>query len=206
MGYKKTLVNMELKDGTKVFYARSGKHWRKWLDKNHQLERAVWFVMYRKDTGVASVYHPEAVEEALCFGWIDSKSNKRDDQSRYQFFSKRKPKSNWSKINKNKIKKLIAEGRMKPAGLEIVQIAKKNGCWTAIDEVEKLIIPPDLQKAFDKSKKAFTYWSGFSASGRKGILKWIKSARTMETREKRIRETVRLAKDNIKANQYIKKN
>ncbi len=196
---------MELKGGIKTFYAKSRVHWRKWLEKNHQAERSVWLIIYRKETKIPSVYYPEAVEEALCFGWIDSKGNKRDDKSYFQFFAKRNPKSNWSKINKAKVEKLIGEDLMFPAGLEMIEIAKQNGCWTALDDVENFIIPDDLQKAFDKSKKAFKYWTGFSKSSRKGILDWIKSARTKETRQKRIWQTVELAKENIKANQYVKK-
>jgi uncharacterized protein YdeI (YjbR/CyaY-like superfamily) len=196
---------MELKDGAKTFYAKSGKHWRKWLEKNHQSERSVWLIIYRKETKVPSVYYTEAVDEALCFGWIDSKGNKRDDKSYYQFFAKRNPKSSWSKINKAKVEKLMAENLMTPAGLEAIEIAKQNGCWNALDDVENFVIPADLKKAFDKSKKAFKYWSGFSSSSRKGILDWIRSARTEETRQKRISQTVELAKENIKANQYVKK-
>jgi uncharacterized protein YdeI (YjbR/CyaY-like superfamily) len=196
---------MELKDGIKTSYAKSRKHWRKWLEKNHQSERSVWLIIYRKETKVPSIYYPEAVDEALCFGWIDSKGNKRDDKSYYQFFAKRNPKSNWSRINKAKVEKLMAENLMTPAGLEMVKIAKENGCWTALDDVETLVMPADLQKAFAKSKKAFKYWTGFSNSSKKGILDWIRSARTEETRQKRISRTAELAKENIKANQYVKK-
>jgi uncharacterized protein YdeI (YjbR/CyaY-like superfamily) len=196
---------MELKDGIKTFYAKSRKHWRKWLEKNHQSERSVWLIIYRKETKVPSIYYPEAVDEALCFGWIDSKGNKRDDKSYYQFFAKRNPKSNWSKINKEKVEKLTKAGLMAPAGIAMIEIAKQNGCWTALDEVENLTIPADLQKAFNKSKKAFKYWTGFSNSSKKGILDWIRSARTEQTRQKRISETAELAKENVKANQYVKK-
>jgi len=191
---------MKLKDGIKTLSARSRKHWREWLQKNHQSEKSVWLIIYKKESRVASVYYPEAVEEALCFGWIDSKANKRDDKSHFQFFAKRNPKSNWSRINKARVEKLVAENRMAPAGLAMVETAKQNGCWTALDDVENLIIPEDLQKAFDKNKKAFQYWNGFSNSARKSILGWISSAKTAETRRKRIRETVLLAKDNLKAN------
>lgn len=196
---------MELKSGIKTFYAKSRGHWRKWLEKNHLKEKSVWLIMYRKASGTPSVYYPEAVEEALCFGWIDSKPNKRDDKSYYQFFAKRNPKSNWSRINKENVEKLLAEGLMATAGIEMVEIAKRTGTWAALDEVENLVIPEDLQKAFNKNKKAFDYWNRFSPSSRKGILDWIRSAKTEPTRQKRVAETVRLAKDNIRANQYIKK-
>src|SRR5688572_21266921 len=97
----------ELKDGIQTFYARSRNAWRKWLQKNHQSAAGVRLIIYKKQTGVASVHYAEAVEEALCFGWIDSKANKRDDDSYYQFFSIRSPKSKWSKINKERIENLI---------------------------------------------------------------------------------------------------
>jgi uncharacterized protein YdeI (YjbR/CyaY-like superfamily) len=196
--------NMELKNGINTFYARSRAHWRKWLKKNHLSEKSVWLIMYKKESGTPSVYYPEAVEEALCFGWIDSKPNKRDSKSYYQYFAKRNPRSKWSRINKYKIEKLTAAGLMAPAGLEMVAIAKKTGTWTALDEVENLLVPGDLQKAFDKSKKAFRHWSKFPPSVKKGILDWIGSAKTKATRIKRITETVRLAGENSRANQYIK--
>lgn len=196
---------MELKDGIKTFYAKSRKHWRKWLEKNHQNERLVWLIIYRKETKIPSVYYPEAVEEALCFGWIDSKGNKQDDRSYYLSFAKRNPESNWSKINKQRVEKLTAANLLFPAGLEMIEIAKENGCWNALDDVENFVVPDDLQKAFDKSKKAFKNWTGFPNSTRKQILDWIRAAKTKETRQKRITQTVDLAKENIRANQYVKK-
>ena len=101
---------MELKDGIKTFYAKSQKEWRKWLEKNHQSEKSIWLIIYKKESGTPSVYYTDAVDEAICFGWIDSKPNKRDDESYYQFFAKRNPKSNWSKVNKGKVAKLLEKG------------------------------------------------------------------------------------------------
>jgi uncharacterized protein YdeI (YjbR/CyaY-like superfamily) len=196
---------MELKNGKKTFYAKTRKHWRKWLEKNHQAERFVWLIIYRKETNVPSVYYPEAVEEALCFGWIDSKGNKRDDKSHYLYFARRNPKSNWSKINKQRVEKLAAANLLFPAGVEMIEIAKKNGCWNALDDIENFVLPGDLQIAFDKSKKAFKHWTGFPNSTRKQLLEWIGAAKTKETRLKRITQVVELAKDNIRANQYVKK-
>jgi uncharacterized protein YdeI (YjbR/CyaY-like superfamily) len=191
---------MELKEGIGTFYARSRKEWREWLEENHQSEKSVWLILYKKESNVPSVYYPEAVDEALCFGWIDSKPNKRDDRSYYQFFAKRNPKSNWSKVNKAKVEKLIAQKLMTAAGLEMVEIAKQTGTWTALDEVENIKIPDDLQKAFDNNKTAFEHWDKFSRSSKRGILEWILNAKKPETRQRRIDETVRLASKNIKAN------
>lgn len=195
---------MELKDNIPVFHARSQKEWRKWLLKNHLSEKSVWLIIYRKESKVPSVYYPEAVDEALCFGWIDSKANKRDDKSYYQFFSKRNPKSNWSKINKLKVEKLLANQLIAPAGLEVIAIAKQNGNWDALEEVDNLIIPAELQLAFNQNKTAFENWENFSRSSRRGILEWILNAKRAETRIKRIETTVQLAMENIKANHSMK--
>lgn len=191
---------MQLKDGNKTFYAANRQQWRHWLEKNHHAEKCVWLIIYKKESGTPSIYYPEAVDEALCFGWIDSKANKRDEKSYYQFFAKRNPKSNWSKINKAKVEKLIIAGLMMPAGLMMVELAKQSGTWNALDEVENISIPEDLQKVFDQDKLAYENWSKFPRSSRRGILEWILNARRAETRAKRIEETVKMAAENKKAN------
>jgi uncharacterized protein YdeI (YjbR/CyaY-like superfamily) len=193
---------LELKDGIKTFYAKSQKEWRKWLEKNHQSEKSIWLIIYKKESGTPSVYYTNAVDEAICFGWIDSKPNKRDDESYYQFFAKRNPKSNWSKVNKRKVARLLEKGLIAPAGLEAIEIAKQNGTWTALDKVEEMTIPEDLQKAFDKNKTAFGYFEKFSRSSKRNILEWLMNAKRPETRQARIDETVKLATENIKANHY----
>jgi len=193
---------MELKDGIKTFYARSQREWRKWLEKNHQSEKSVWLIIYKKESGKHSVYYTEAVDEALCFGWIDSKPNKRDAESYYQFFAKRNPKSNWSKINKAKIARLSAKGLITKAGIEAIETAKRSGTWTALDKVEAMTIPEDLQKAFDKNKTAFMYFDKFPPSSKRIILEWILNAKRTETRQQRITTTVELATKNIRANHY----
>ncbi|MEK6478452.1 YdeI/OmpD-associated family protein [Catalinimonas sp. 4WD22] len=193
---------MEVKDGVKTFHAPAKQDWRKWLETHHQTEKSVWLIIYKKESGVPSVYYPEAVDEALCFGWIDSKANKRDAQSYYQYFAKRKPGSNWSKVNKDKVEGLQAEGLMAAAGLEMIEIAKQNGSWTALDEVEKLSVPDDLKQAFEQNQAAFAFWENFPPSSKRAILEWIQNAKRPETRHKRIEETVRLAGQNIRANHY----
>lgn len=196
---------MELKDGIKIFYAKSQNDWRKWLEKNHDKEKSVWLLIYKKESGIPSVFYPEAVDEALCFGWIDSKANKKDSESYYQYFAKRNPKSNWSQVNKDKVASFIAKGIMAPAGLATIEIAKKNGKWNALNEVDQVLVPEDMQKLFNKNKIAFGHWQNFSRSVRRGILEWILNAKRPETRIKRINETIELAEINIKANQYTKK-
>jgi len=195
---------MELKNGIPTFHAKNRQVWRDWLIENCQKEKAVWLIIYKKRSQKPSVYYTEAVDEALCFGWIDSKPNKRDAESYYQYFSKRNPKSNWSKVNKTKIANLIKEHLMRPPGYEMITIAKQNGTWNALDEVENLILPEDLKLLFDKDQEAFGYWEKFPKSTKRGILEWIFNAKKTATRLKRINETVKLAKENIRANQYRK--
>lgn len=194
----------ELKDGIKTHYAKNIQSWRKWLKYNHLLEKSVWLIIYKKDSGTPSITYSEAVDEALCFGWIDSKPNKRDNKSFYQYFSKRNPKSNWSRVNKEKIKRLQKAGKIAPAGLAMIQLAKETGTWNALDDVENLVIPQDLQNAFDNNKIAFEYHQQFPRSVKRGILEWIFNAKRATTRKKRIKETVELAEKNIRANQYKK--
>ncbi len=193
---------MKLYNGIHTFHAKSGKVWRDWLKKHHRSEKSVWLIIYKKACKTPSVYYPEAVDEALCFGWIDSKPNKRDDNSYYQFFSKRNPKSNWSKVNKNKVAKLIEQGLMQESGYEMIEIAKQNGTWTALDEVDKITLPEDLRELFSKNKTAYQNWENFPRSSKRGILEWILNAKKSETRQKRLEETVSLAEKNIKANYY----
>ena len=196
---------MELKNGIKTFYAKNSMAWRKWLAKNHLNEKSVWLIIYKKDSKTPSITYSEAVDQALCFGWIDSKPNKRDEISFYQFFAKRKPKSNWSKINKEKIEHLISEDLMTDSGMLAIKIAKENGSWDRLNEVDNLVLPADLLKAFNKNKLAKSNWEKFSKSVKQGILQWLLSAKKTETRQKRISEIVSLAEKNLKANQYVKK-
>lgn len=195
-------MSSELKNGIPTFYANSTESWRNWLISNSLKEKGVWLIIYKKGSGQPSTTYPEAVDEALCFGWIDSKPNKRDSKSFYQYFSKRNPKSNWSRVNKLKIEKLLKENKMAPSGLEMVEIAKTSGTWNALDDVENLVIPEDLQKKFNNNKVAFEYYEKFPRSTKRGILEWIFNAKRPVTRQKRIKETVDLAEQNIRANQY----
>lgn len=193
---------METKNGISAFYAESRMDWRKWLERNHDKEKSVWLIIFKKESHTPSVYYPKAVDEALCFGWIDSKPNKRDDESYYQFFSKRNPKSNWSRVNKEKIKRLLSENRIAPAGHEMIRIAKEMGTWDALNDVENLIIPSDMQHVLDKNPTAFQNWEAFPPSTKRGILEWIFSAKREVTRAKRIKETVEKAERNVRANQW----
>jgi uncharacterized protein YdeI (YjbR/CyaY-like superfamily) len=193
---------MEIKDGVKSFYAKDRKAWRTWLQKNHDKEKSVWLIIYKKGAPNKSINNAEAVEEALCFGWIDSKPNKRDEKSFYQFFAKRNPSSNWSKINKDRVKNLIDRGLMTPVGMATIEQAKVNGKWTALDDIEKGVLPYDLKGMLKDNKEAAYHFEAFPPSVKKGILEWIFNAKTPVTRDKRIQETVTLAAKNMRANQY----
>jgi uncharacterized protein YdeI (YjbR/CyaY-like superfamily) len=188
---------METFKDKKTFFAKTRKQWRKWLEKNHDKEKCVWLIFYKKNSKTKCVEYAEAVEEALCFGWIDSTVYKRDEDSRYQFFSKRKESSNWSMSNKERVERMLKQGLMMPSGQAMIDIAKKSGTWTLMDKVEKLIVPDDMKKLFDKNKKAFKNFQGFTPSARKIILAWIYSAKRPETMKERIRKTVELASRNV---------
>jgi uncharacterized protein YdeI (YjbR/CyaY-like superfamily) len=180
--------------------ASSRSEWRNWLQKHHDSYTFVWLEIYKKESGIPSVTYKEAVDEALCFGWIDSKPNKKDSKSYYQFFAKRNPKSNWSKVNKEKVEILIAQGLMTSAGMKMIELAKENGTWNFLDQVETLELPIDMEQLFGQNPKAFENWNTFSKSAKRGILEWIANAKTPQTRGKRIQETVELAGQNLKAN------
>ena len=192
---------MELHKNQKTFFAKTRKHWRKWLEKNHVKEKCVYLIFHTKDSKIKGVPYAEAVEEALCFGWIDSTVYKRDHQSRYQFFAKRNPRGNWSASNKERVKRLLKQGMITPAGQAMIDIAKNNGSWTALNEAEKMIVPDDLQKLLQKNKKASENFQAFSPSSKKIILTWIYTAKLPATRINRIKKVVELASKNIKANQ-----
>ncbi len=195
---------MEVYKEVKTTSAKNSNEWRKWLEQNHDTEKSVWLIIYKKDSGTPSVTYDEAVDEALCFGWIDSKPNKRDENSFYQFFAKRNPKSNWSRVNKQKIERLLKANKIAPAGLAMIETAKQNSTWTALDDVENLVIPKDLQTEFDKYTQAAANFETFPRSVKRGILEWILNAKKSETRQKRIAKTASLAQENIRANQFRK--
>lgn len=184
------------------FYAPDRKTWRKWLEKNHAKKQGVWLIYYKKESGKPRVAYAEAVEEALCFGWIDSRPNALDAERYMQLFSPRKPKSPWSKLNKERAERLIKAGLMAPAGMDKIEQAKKNGTWDSYDEVEVLTMPPDLERALDANPAAKRNFEAFPPSSKKNILWWIASAKRPETRTRRIQETVSLAAKNLKANHY----
>lgn len=186
------------KTEVETFCPTSQSDWRKWLSKNHNLRQSVWLVCYKKKSNQPTINWSDAVDEALCFGWIDSKRIPIDGEKFMQFFSKRKPNGTWSKVNKDKVKQLIDKGLMTKAGLKMIETAKQNGSWTILDEVEELKIPKDLAKEFKIKKGSFGFFSSLSKSVRKAILQWVVLAKRPETRQKRITEIAELAQQNLK--------
>jgi uncharacterized protein YdeI (YjbR/CyaY-like superfamily) len=181
--------------------------WRAWLAKHHTRTEGVWLITYKKATAklgkkFARVEYDEAVEEALCWGWVDSKVNKLDEERSLLWFAPRKPKTGWSKPNKERVERMIAAGLMQPAGLAKIEAAKQNGTWNSLDAIEQLEVPPDLQKALKQLKGAAANWEAFPRSVKRGILEWISIAKKAETRAKRVEETARLAGENKRANQW----
>ena len=189
------------KSNPQEFYAKDRGTWRNWLKKYHDKVPNVRLLLYRKNSTKQCVTYEEAVEEALCYGWIDGRANKRDDESFFIFFSERKPKGNWSAINKKRITKLKKQGLMTEAGLAKIEAAKKNGSWTNLDNIDQLKMPADLQKVMAKNKKAEKFFEAFPPSAKKIIFMWIENAKTPATREKRLSETVTSAARNKRANQ-----
>ena len=176
-----------------TFYPKNREEWREWLAQNHLTEQSVWLVFYKKATKIPTISWSEAVDEALCFGWIDSVKKSVDKDSSIQYFSKRKAKSTWSKINKEKIEKLTEMGLMMPAGIKCVEIAKQNGSWTILDSAEALILPKDFEQKLNTVPEAKDYFFSLSKSMKKNILQWFALAKREETRQKRIDEVITLA-------------
>ena len=174
---------------------------RQWLKRHHVGRESIWLVTWKKPDP-RNIPYDAIVEEALCYGYVDSLPRKLDDQRSMLLLSPRKPKSAWSKLNKSRVEKLIAEGRMAAAGLAVVEAAKKSGSWDKLNEVETLTLPDDLASALKKNKQAAQYFEAFPRSVKRAILEWILNAKRPETRAARIAETVTKAKDNIRANQW----
>lgn len=183
-------------------HAETRSHWRDWLERNHAHHSGVWLVSWKKHTGKARMTYDEAVEEALAFGWIDSKPSKVDDERTALWFAPRKPQSSWSRINKERIARLEDQGRMADAGRRAVDAAKANGAWTRLDDVEKLVVPGDLVAALASHDQARENWDTFPRSVRRGILEWIVLAKRESTRARRVEQTALLAARGERANQW----
>lgn len=188
---------------TEIYCPANQQEWRKWLEKNHQQKNSVWLVIHKKNTANTNLSWSQAVDHALCFGWIDSTKRTIDAERYKQYFCKRKAVSNWSKINKEKVTYLTKKGLMTQAGHKSIAIAKANGSWTILDTVEALEIPADLAEELKKRKGATEFFVALSKSGKKQLLYWVISAKRKETRQKRIQEIAENAGKNQKPKQFL---
>lgn len=177
-------------DQLETIYARDRQVWREWLETNARTSIGIWLIYYKVKSDQPSIRYSEAVKEALCFGWIDSKVKSLDADRYQQIFTPRKPKSVWSKLNKQYIEELIEQGLMTEAGLAKIAAAKQDGSWHSLDAIEALIIPIDLQQALAENEIANRNFAAFSNSAKKNILAWIEGAKRLETRQKRIRKAI----------------
>lgn len=171
-----------------IYHAETRAQWRAWLAANHEDPdlRGVWFCSWKRDTGRPSVSYDDMVEEALCFGWVDSTMSSLDDERSLQLVTRRKAKSTWASSNKERVARLRAAGLMTPAGEEAIAVAQANGWWSILDSVEALEEPDDLAEALDADRRARDHWDDFPDSARKAMLWWVKSAARDDTRLRRI--------------------
>lgn len=180
-------------------YFKNDVEWRNWLSENHDSSEGIYLIFYKVENKEESMRWEEAVRVALCYGWIDATVKSLGNGKRRQYFCKRNSKSVWSALNKKHIKELISHNLMHKQGLEIIEIGKQNGSWTALDAVEKGIIPEELQLAFDKNEIAFSNFKSFAPSYRKSYLYWLHQAKREITRKNRIIEIIRFCNENIKS-------
>ena len=180
-------------------YFKNSSEWSTWLEENHAKYDGVYLIFYRVDSPYESMRWEEAVQVALCYGWIDSTVRKIDDEKRKQKFGPRKHKSVWSKLNKSYIEQLEKKGLLHESGRAKIQIAKGNGSWESLDQVESLIMPADLEKAFVTYPMAFTNYQAFSPSYRKSYLYWLNQAKREVTRQSRIEAIIALCAKNCKS-------
>jgi uncharacterized protein YdeI (YjbR/CyaY-like superfamily) len=181
---------LKFEDKLETFQAASRQKWREWLEENHHSSIGIWLIYYKVKSGKPSVKYSEAVKEALCFGWIDSKVKSLDDECYKQIFTPRKSKSVWSKLNKQYIEELLEQGLMSELGITKIETAKEDGSWTSLDAIEALIVPTDLMQALELNEIAKNNFQSFSNTNKKNILLWINSAKRVETRLKRIEQTI----------------
>ncbi|TWD79178.1 uncharacterized protein YdeI (YjbR/CyaY-like superfamily) [Kribbella amoyensis] len=173
--------------------------WREWLAANGGTERALWLVVHRKGAEEPGVDYVAAVEQALCFGWVDSKTVKRDAGTTYQCFTPRNPRSTWSQVNRDRVERLVAAGLMTAPGQAVVDEAKRTGSWDILAEAQNLIVPADLRSELDGTPEAAAHFAAFPKSAKRAILEWIALAKRPETRAARIEQTVTQAAANQRA-------
>ncbi len=172
---------------------------RRWLDDNHASGSTTWLVTYKKHVPDYYVAYGDIVDELLCYGWIDSRTRRVDEDRTMLLIGPRKPGGTWSASNKRRLLRLEREGRITPAGQAPIDAAKADGSWAFLDDIENLVIPDDLAAALRRNRTAAQHFEAFNDSAKKVILLWIKTAKRDKTRAQRVSETVRLAALNVKA-------
>lgn len=174
--------------------------WRAWLGRNGRSEKEVWLVIHHKDSATPSVRYHEAIEHALCFGWIDSQARKRDPASSELRFTPRTARSTWSRVNRGRAARMIEQGLMTEDGQALIDLAEATGTWQVVPDDESSAIPDDLQQLLDRNDAAHENFRRFPPSSKRLILEWIAKAKKPDTRQRRIERTVALAAQNIRAN------
>ncbi len=190
---------MSALDDAPQVHADDRATWRAWLEANHATAHGAWLVTWRPRTGRPFLDYEAAIEEALCVGWVDSTGGRFDDERGKLYFAPRKPRSAWAASNKSRVERLIASGRMRPAGLLAIERAKANGSWTVLDGPERLEVPSDLAVALEAHPPAEASFRALPPSARKQALAWIATAVRPETRTARIEKLVAAAERNERA-------
>jgi uncharacterized protein YdeI (YjbR/CyaY-like superfamily) len=176
-------------DDAERVHAETLDQWSAWLTANTATARRVWLVSWKKHTGRPAITYDEAVTEALAWGWVDNLGKRLDDDRSLLRFVPRKPGSGWSRPNKERVARLEAEGRMQPPGAAVVAAARADRSWVLLDEVEALVVPPDLADAFARHPGAAEQWEAFTRTVKRALLVWITSAKRPTTRAQRVEET-----------------
>jgi uncharacterized protein YdeI (YjbR/CyaY-like superfamily) len=185
--------------GYELFHVDDREGWRAWLERNHANAQGVWVVTWRTQTGKPRLDYDALVEEALCFGWVDSREQPVDDERRMQLVTPRKLGSAWARSNKERIARLENAGALADAGRRVVEAARADGSWSRYDAAEALESPADLEAALAADAQAAQHFEAFSDAAKRAILRWLIDAKRPETRAKRIEETARLAARNERA-------
>ena len=194
-----------MKDDAEKVLVESPQQWRDWLAGNHATSSGIWLVMWRPASGKPHVTYEEAIEEALCFGWIDGQAQTLDVDRTMLWLTRRRSGSGWSLMSKQRVARVEADGRMTDVGREVIDAAKEDGAWSRYDDADGLVLPPDLVDAFEVRDGSREHWETFSEAVRRGILRWIVDAKRDVTRAARVEETADLAERGVPAHQQVRR-
>ncbi len=190
---------MSFKQDLPIISFESRGEWERWLAEQHVTSTGLWLKIAKKESGIATISYAEALDVALCYGWIDGQKDKFDDKHWLQRFTPRKPRSKWSKVNCSKATELIEKGEMKPAGLREVERAKADGRWeAAYDAQSTATVPEDLQRALEENDTAKEFFSTLDRANRYAILYRIQDVKKPETRARRIEKYVTMLREQKK--------